>query len=148
MAGILLFLSFPMSAERVLERAISSDARPFDLAIKSSLCNSRGGKTRRILHHHLDIINDNIGGNVWNNQGQHHGSANGVRCGDESFGERHGDDDLVDGPFDRVTSLSALLPLQKVILASLACELGHTSPVFGRVSKITAADVWGHHLVH
>ena len=102
MAGILLFLSFPMSAERVLERAISSDARPFDLAIKSSLCNSRGGKTRRILHHHLDIINDNIGGNVWNNQGQHHGSANGVRCGDESFGERHGDDDLVDDPFDRV----------------------------------------------
>ena len=33
MAGILLFLSFQVSAERVLERAITSDARPFDLAI-------------------------------------------------------------------------------------------------------------------
>ena len=28
-----------------------------------------------------------------------------------------------------LTSLSALLPLQKVTLVSLACELGHTSPV-------------------
>ena len=47
-----------------------------------------------------------------------------------------------------LTSLSAFLPLQKVTLTSLACELGHTSPVFGRVSKTTSADVWDHHLVH
>ena len=47
-------------------------------------------------------MNDNIGGDVRNNQGQHHGCTKGVRCGAESFGERHGDDDLVDDPFDRV----------------------------------------------
>ena len=60
-----------------------------------------GGKTGRILHLRLDILNDNIGGNVRNNQGQHHGSTNGMRCGDESFSERHGEEVLVDDPFDR-----------------------------------------------
>ena len=49
----------------------------------------------------LDILNETIGGNVRNNQGHHHGSTNGVRCGDESFSERYGEEVLVEDPFDR-----------------------------------------------
>ena len=49
-------------------------------------------------------MNENIGGDVRNYQGQHHGSTNGVGCSDEGFGEGHGNEVIVNYPFNRAHS--------------------------------------------
>ena len=49
----------------------------------------------------LHIMNDNFGGEIRHNQGQDHSRTKSVRCGDESFSERHCDEVLVGDPFDR-----------------------------------------------
>ena len=71
-----------------------------DKSVEGS-CFSCGGRAGRILRLRFDIIDEDISGRLRDNQGQNEGSTNGVRCGDKSFAERHGDPVLVDDPFDR-----------------------------------------------